>query len=170
MIPRAMLQLKDRVTETPDGVEWRIGQLWVSRPMPKWRKVSIGDGAAEATWNIPIPDAGSVDDLATGVLIVVGAIVFAVVLIPLLLFGIELIILGLLIAAGILGRGLLGRPWVVRATPAGRQDQALAWKVSGLRRSGRVIDEVSDSLASGLPPLPAEAEQTLLTEKASVPS
>jgi hypothetical protein len=110
-----MLQLRNRVVETPQGVSWRIGRLWVSRPMPRWRRVRLGDGASDAAWNIPIPDVGSIDDLAAVVFVLVGAVVFAVVLIPLLLFGAELIIVGLLIAAGILGRSILGRPWVVRA-------------------------------------------------------
>jgi hypothetical protein len=78
------------------------------------------------------------------------------VLIPLLFFGIELIVLGLLIALGVLGRGLLGRPWVVRAAPLTGHDGELTWSVSGWRRSNRLIDEVADSIAHGLPPAPAE--------------
>jgi hypothetical protein len=61
------------------------------------------------------------------------------------------------IAAGILGRGLLGRPWVVRATPREDPANALTWKVIGLRRSARVIDEVSSALAGGLDPSPSDA-------------
>jgi hypothetical protein len=159
-----MLHLRESVVESPDGVTWRIGRLWVSRSLPRWRKVNLGDAAAEGAWSIPVPDVGSVDDLAAVVLIVIGAVVFAVILAPLLLFGIELIIVGLLIAAGILGSSLLGRPWVVRATPAGGRDRALAWRVRGLRRSARVIDEVAASLVSGFPPAPVEAAETLLTE------
>jgi hypothetical protein len=162
-----MFRIRNRVVETPSGVEWRIGRLWVSRPMPRWRRVRLGDAASDAAWNIPVPDVGSVDDLGTAVLIVVGVVVFAAVLIPLLLFGIELIIVGLLIAAGILGRGLLGRPWVVRATPASGQDRVLAWKVSGLTRSARVIDEVAESLAKGLSPAPSETAEALLTVPAA---
>jgi hypothetical protein len=159
-----MLARRDRVVDAPDGLQWRVGRLWVGRGMPRWRKVHIGEGVEEAAWNIPIPDVGSVDDLASVVVIVVGAVVFAVVLIPLLLFGIELIILGLLIGAGILGRAFLGRPWVVRATPAGGHERALAWRVRGLRRSARVIDEVAASLAHGLQPAPAEAAGMLMTD------
>lgn len=156
-----MLRLRTRVVETPGGVKWRIGRLWAGRRLPRWRRVRLGDAGAEAAWSLPIPDGGSPEDLAAGVVILVGAVVFAVVLIPLLLFGIELIILGLLVAAGILGRALLARPWVVRAIPASGHDAALGWKVTGLRRSGRVIDEVAAALTSGLPPAPAEAAETL---------
>jgi hypothetical protein len=162
-----MLRVRDRVVVAPSGVEWRIGRLWVSRRLPRWRRVHLGEGASDAAWNIPIPDVGSVDDLAAVVLIVVGAVVFAVVLVPLLLFGIELIIVGLLIAAGILGRSLLGRPWIVRASPASDDDRVVAWKVSGIRRSTRVIDEVATSLTNGLPPAPAEAAEPLPGSPAS---
>lgn len=156
-----MLGLGNRVVETPDGVQWRIGRLWIGRPLPRWRRVRLGDAGSEAAWMIPISDGGSPEDLAAGVVILVGAVVFAVVLIPLLLFGIELIIVGVLVAAGILSRALLARPWVVRATPASGHDRALAWRVSGLRRSGRVIDEVAAALVAGLAPAPSEAESLL---------
>jgi hypothetical protein len=129
--------------------------------------VRLGEASEDAAWQIPVPEIGSLDDLAAGVLVIVGVVVLAVVLIPLLLFGIELIIVGLLIAAGVLGRGLPGRPWIVRATPVSGQDRALAWKVGGLRRSGRVIDEVAASLIDGRPPAPGEAAEAVLTEAAS---
>jgi hypothetical protein len=96
------------------------------------------------------------DNPAMALLLLVGVVVVAVIVIPLLLFGIELILLGLLIASGILGRALLGRPWVVCAVPASGHDTDLRWKVAGWRRSGRLIDEVSASLTSGIPPAPSE--------------
>jgi hypothetical protein len=156
--------MRNRVVDTPDGVQWRVGRLWIGRRLPKWRRVRLGEASSDAAWNIPIPDVGSVDDLAAMVVVVVGAVIVAVVLIPLLLFGVELIALGLLIAAGILGRALLGRPWVVRATPAGGHARALAWNVTGLRRSARVIEEVAEALTAGVPPAPAEAADPLLIE------
>jgi hypothetical protein len=118
----------------------------------------VGGATGEAAmWNMP--DFGSLDDIATGVVIAVGALVVAVVLIPLLLFGIELIVVGLLVAGGILGRGLLGRPWFVQATPVGDAAGALAWKVTGWRRSSRLIDEVAASLSDGRTPAPSEAAE-----------
>jgi hypothetical protein len=145
-------------------VQWRIGRLWINRRLPKWRRVRLGDTASDAAWSAPVPDVGSLEDLAGGLAIILGVVVLTLVLIPLLLFGIELILLGLLIALGILGRGLLGRPWVVRATPDGGNGGALAWRVVGWRRSARVIDEVAASLTSGQTPAPAEALESLPTE------
>jgi hypothetical protein len=147
-------------------VQWRVGRVWIGRGLPRWRKVRVGDGAGEAAW-ATVPDVGSVEGLEAMIVLVVGALVLAVVLIPLLLFGIELIVLGLLIAAGIVGRGFLGRPWVVRAVPAAGQDPALAWKVVGLRRSRRLIDEVAGSLQHGLAPAPAERCEALLAPGAA---
>ncbi len=159
-----MLGFGHRVIEAPDGLQWRIGRLWINRRLPKWRRVRLGDTASDAASVAPLPDAGLLEDLAGGVAVLVGIVVFAVVLIPLLLFGIELIVLGLLIALGILGRGLLGRPWVVRATPDGGRGGALAWRVVGWRRSARVIDEVAASLTNGQLPAPAEALESLPAE------
>jgi hypothetical protein len=159
-----MLGLRQRVVEAPEGVQWRIGRLWINRRLPKWRRVRLGETASDAASIAPLPDAGLLEDFAGGVAVLVGIVVVAVVLIPLLLFGIELILLGLLIALGILGRGLLGRPWVVRAAPVSGQGGALAWRVAGWRRSARVIDEVAASLSNGQPPVPAEASEAPATE------
>ena len=143
-----------RGVTTPSGVEWRIGRQWIGRRLPRWRRVRLGGAAAES---VSMPDAISLEEPGTALLIAVGAVVVAVILIPLLLFGIELMIVGLLIAASILGRGLLGRPWVVRAVPSSGHETELVWRVVGWRRSGRLIDEVAASLESGLAPLPRES-------------
>jgi hypothetical protein len=161
------MRLEGRIVSGPSGIEWRVGRRWLSRGLPRWRKVRIGgdagrEGAAEAAaWSIP--DLGSLDDLGAAIAIVVGLIVLAVVLVPLLLFGIELIIAGLVIAVGVVGRGLLGRPWVVQAAPADDRARAQAWRVVGWRRSGRLIDEVTASLAAGLEPAPVEPAEVILT-------
>jgi hypothetical protein len=148
-----------RVVQTPSGQQWRVGRRWINRELPRWRKVRLDGASSDAAWSMPMPDGGSLDDIGVALLVLVGAVIVAVILIPLLLFGVELIILGLAIAAGILGRGLLGRPWVVRAMPHEDPASALTWKVAGLRRSARVIGEVSSALASGLDPSPSEAAE-----------
>jgi len=148
-----------RSLTTPTGVEWTVGRVWVTRPKPRWRKVHAEGAASEAAWITPMPDGG-LDELGAWVLIVVGSIVFAVILIPLLLFGIELIILGLLIALGILGRGFFRRPWIVKASSVDGSDER-AWKVVGLWRSHKVINEVADALRAGIEPAPAEPAESV---------
>lgn len=98
---------------------------------------------------------GGPSDFAASLAIAVGAVIAAVIVIPLLLFGIELILLGLLIAIGILGRGLLGRPWIVEARASGAAVPAYMWRVSGWRHSALLIDEVATALSAGLSPRPA---------------
>lgn len=142
-----------RETTAPDGVRWRVSRIWVERPMPRWRKMSL-DGAGDAAWLAP--DGGPDESLVTWLVLVIGAIVVAVVLIPLLLFGIELILLGVLIAAAILGRALLGRPWLIRARALDGGGPEMAWRAVGWRRSGRVIDEIVSALSSGGTPHPLE--------------
>lgn len=153
------LRVGARVVKTPSDQEWQVGRRWINRELPRWRKVRVGGASSDAAWSMPMPDGGSLDDIGLALLILVGVLVVAVILIPLLLFGAELILLGLAVAAGILGRGLLGRPWVVRATPHEDPANALTWRVVGLRRSARVIDEVTSALASGLDPSPSEAAE-----------
>jgi hypothetical protein len=142
------MHLGGRSVSAPDGARWRVARRWIGRGLPRWRRVHAGDAALEA---LSTPDG---DDLATSLAIAVGALVVAVILIPLLLFGAEMIVLGLLIAGGILGRSLLGRPWVVQAVD--EHDRRLSWQVSGWRRSARLIEEVAGALEHGRTPTPSE--------------
>ena len=85
---------------------------------------------------------------------VVAVLAAVLILIPLLFFGVELIILGALLAAGVLGRVLLGQPWVIEARSSdpltsGRQ---LEWRVTGWRKSHKLIDHVASDLAAGREP------------------
>jgi hypothetical protein len=121
--------------------------------------VTGGETAEAAWWSAP--DGGGPDGFTAGIAILIGALVVAVVLIPLLLFGVELSLVAVLIAASSVGRGLLGRPWVVQARCAENPPRTLAWKVVGWRRSSRLIDEVVASLANGRDPAPAEAAERI---------
>jgi hypothetical protein len=153
------MRIGTRVVRTPAGVEWRVGRRWISRRLPRWRKVRVGKpregDVAEAV--LTIPDPGGLDDIGAAILVFVGLVVVVFVVVPLLLFGVELIILGLVLAASIAGRALLGRPWVVQASPVEGDAQVMAWKVSGWRTSARAIGEVATALEAGLDPVPGEA-------------
>jgi hypothetical protein len=152
------LVIGSRVARTPAGMEWRIGRRWIGRGLPRWRKVRFGKSRAGETAEaaLMLPDIGGVDDIGAAVLVVVAVAVIAIVVVPLLLFGVELIVLGLVIAAGILGRALLGRPWVVQAVPVDGEAQVVTWRVSGWRRSARVIEEIVAALNAGRDPMPSE--------------
>jgi hypothetical protein len=63
-----------------------------------------------------------------------------------------LVLTGVAIAAGLIGRLVFRRPWIVEATSTGRPPQTLVWKVPGWRRSGRLIDEITEALAAGQDP------------------
>ena len=101
-----------------------------------------------------MPDTG---DLESILLVIVGLIVLVCVVIPLLLFGIELIAVGAVgcvLAASLTGRLLLGRPWVVEARPLALADdrRVLERKVSGWRRSNRLIGTIVSELSAGRDP------------------
>lgn len=152
------MRVGSRLVRTPAGEEWLVGRRWVTRERPRWRRVPARKAAAEALW---APDIGGPDGLEFTLAVIAGAVVVAVIVIPLLLFGIELILLGLLVAAGIVGRGLLGRPWIVQARRASESAAVFGWKMSGWRRSARLIDEVASALSAGLEPSPAEAQESI---------
>jgi hypothetical protein len=145
--------------KTPSSIEWRVGRQWISRGLPRWRRVRLGERseqALDAGWFVPVSDIGTSEGLEVLLGAIVAAVVIAVIVIPLLLFGIELIIAGLVVAAGILARSAFGRPWIVHAIPSANPAGALAWEVKGWRRSARLIEEVATELAAGLTPSPVE--------------
>ena len=146
---------KTRVV-TPDGAEWTVGRRWMTRHVRRsW--ASRREAGSELLTGASFPGGDwAGDGLEGAVVIIAGLAVLALVLVPLLLFGVELIIVGFVLAASLLGRILLRRPWTVEARivrPAGSGRQ-LEWRVPGWRRSGKVIEEITQDLAAGRDPTP----------------
>ena len=145
------IQVGPRRVVAVDGVEWTVGRRWLT-PRLGWtwkRRGVAADGLSTLGQGL-----GGVDFGEQGVLVAVGVMAAIVILIPLLFFGFELIVFGVLLAAGIVGRVLLRRPWVIAArcsAPPGSGRQ-LEWRVTGWRKSGRLIDEVVSDLAAGREP------------------
>lgn len=42
-----MVSVGARTVREPSGQEWRVGRRWISRRMPRWRKVRMGKVRAE---------------------------------------------------------------------------------------------------------------------------
>ena len=82
------------------------------------------------------------------------AVAAALILIPLLFFGVELLILGAFLAAGLVSRVFLRSPWLggARSSDPLTSGRQLEWRVSGWRRSGKLIDQVVADLAAGSEP------------------
>lgn len=153
------IRVGSRRVKTPSGTEWQVGRQWISRGLPRWRRVRLGEGSEQtldAAWSVPVIDVGSFDSLEVLLGGIVAAVVIAVIVIPLLLFGIELIVAGLIVAASIVARSIFGRPWIVLATPSADPTGALAWEIKGWRRSAQLIEQVAAELAAGLTPSPVE--------------
>ena len=130
---RAARALTVKVVD-PDAVEWEVGRRWLERPGWSRRRDVDGDGWWYA-------DGGDVDGLL-GIALVVAFVL-------LLVFGLPLLVavLGLVVAlGGLVARVLLGRPWLVEAR---NERGELAWRVRGVRRSRRAVEEVAAALARG---------------------
>jgi hypothetical protein len=111
---------------------------------------AVSSGGGGSDWFTAFDDT----DLVGGLLLLVGAVVFALVLIPILLFGFELVIAGVLLAAGLAGRTVLGKPWTVEARALDGSDRIVCWRVTGWRRSKKLIDQLRHDLAAGREPEP----------------
>jgi hypothetical protein len=162
-------KLDTREVTAPSGTTWRVHRTWVRGYGPRF------EGRLRRAWDVTPGNFASqlgqgfdVGDSAAAAIAVIVALVIAVfVIVPLLLFGIELIAIGAAIAVGALGRLFLGRPWIVVAQSLDGPGVGFAWKVCGIRRSPRVIDEVARALGAGEEPQPGvPAERIALPRRA----
>lgn len=155
------IRLGSKQVTTPSGEEWSVGRRWISRRLPRLRRLRLDrevEPGLDSGWQLPGDidldlDLG-LDELGVVIVLIVLAALLVLLAVPLLLFGIELIVIGLLIAAGIASRIVLGHPWVVTATPKSDDASVLIWEIKGWRNSGDLIEKVSTELASGATPLP----------------
>jgi hypothetical protein len=146
------VRLDARTVSAPTGAVWRVRRRWLSRRLPRLRRVS-GDAAGEVAsqpggW-LPF-DIGDVGDLEAWLVAIAALVLIIFVLVPVLLFGFELIIVGVLLATGIIGRLFLGRPWIIEANSS--SGETLTWEVAGWRQSRHALDETARALAAGREP------------------
>jgi hypothetical protein len=143
-----------RVT-TPSGVDWHVGRRWLLRRVgvPFSERRERAHDVTGLTWR----DGFNQVDGGGTFLIIAAVVAVILVVLPLLLFGIELIIVGVVLAATLLGRVVAKRPWVIeaRSLDPWAADRVLEWRVTGWRRSQRLIDEIVSDLATGREPNPA---------------
>lgn len=168
MLCSFMLTTRRRVT-TPDGTTWSIGRSWVGKRRLEtwaWRREGSADGML---WNFPGTFFDGVD-LEGGVILLIGAVVVALVIIPLILFGIELLILGCVLAIGVVGRSIFGKPWTVTANPADGKGDTAVWRVRGWRKSAELIDLICTDLQSGDGPPTGPPNATFIGEAEPEPN
>jgi hypothetical protein len=92
--------------------------------------------------------------IALIVIAIAAATVFTIfVLVPALIFLCWALLVGVVIA----WHTVTDRPWIVEAREHRDAPDVQAWAVVGWAQSRRVIDEVAEAIASGLPPNPAGA-------------
>lgn len=114
-------------------------------------------------------ETGAAGSVATAALkwILIIAVIAAItaftifVALPFILFLLQLALVGLVI----LWREATGRPYIVEAREVRPAPSVRAWKVVGLRRSQRVIDEVAEAIRRGAEPLPTDAEAVVVTRR-----
>lgn len=152
-----------REVTVPSGTTWRVHRTWARGYGPRF------EGRLRRAWNVTPGDF--VDQLGQGldvgdsaavaIAVIVALVVAVFVIVPLLLLGIELIIVGVAIALGTLARLFLARPWIVVAESLDGPGVEFAWKVSGIRRSRQLVDEVASSLEAGAEPEPQQPAERI---------
>lgn len=157
--------IRSRTVRAPDGTAWTIRRRWA--PRPRWRgrrRERTRDPNAERRgrwldWLPDIPNIDFGDELAAGLLIVLGLVIFVVFMIfigwPLLLFLLEtLLIIPVTFVIGVIGRVLFRRPWTLEAS--GGPGRRVEWNVVGWRASSQAAERMGWIIAAGNT-LPAEA-------------
>jgi hypothetical protein len=148
----------------PDGGEWRVRRLWSPRLQGEtlwaraWRKVRRG--VRRSADLAQVPDAGCLVDglegLAIALAVLAAVVVVVLVGIPLLLALLDMVLIVLLTVLGIGARVVFRRPWTVEAV--GPDEVRRTWRVVGWRASSQAVDDISNTLAHGGPPPPADRE------------
>ena len=120
---------------------------WLSRELPRWRRVETdGGGFGLDDWGL---DDSIVAGIVLGLAVAIATILLFVLVIPAIVFVAELAaVLVLAIGAG-LSRVLLRRPWLVEARAGG---EALQWNVVGWRASGRAVKTIATAIERGEDP------------------
>jgi hypothetical protein len=92
----------------------------------------------------------TLEDVAVGLVLVVGALVLFVVVVPLLAALVDLVVLLLVALVGLGARIVFRRPWIVEA----RADDGTVhrWRVVGWRAGGEGRDEIAQMLTAGVVP------------------
>jgi hypothetical protein len=158
-----------RAVLAPDGRMWKVGRQWLPFRVRLRRERELPD----PSW------AGNLFDLADlslgGILVglsiaILGAVLLLIVW-PLVALAIEVAIVLIVFLVALAGRLVLRRPWRIVARSRSPVRATLAWHVVGWRASGRVIEEVADSLAAGAAePRPAGAERVLVEDRVNRPA
>lgn len=128
------------------------GRRWVVRRRlrwPRWRQVGQdADDLVALGWVSGDSDAAGI--VLSMLIAVVVALVIILVL-PLVLFSAEVL---LVLGAIALFRGT----WILEATTADQPETRRAWRVRGLRRSKRAMQEVIGELRAGVDAAPREGQ------------
>jgi VIT1/CCC1 family predicted Fe2+/Mn2+ transporter len=134
---------------SPDGTEWTVRPRWRAGPdvrIPhRWRGRR---GRGDLLDFADLPLGG--DDLVSGIVFFVVAIVFVVLVVflvwPLIAIAVELLIAVLLVGVAAIGRLAFGKPWVIEAVSPRR---TLRYEVRGYGAMRRVVTEIADQLQTG---------------------
>jgi hypothetical protein len=147
----------------PDGRMWKVGRQWLPFRVKIRRERELPD--VDPSWwvdPLALADAG-LGGLIVGLGIAVTVTFLILFVWPVVAIALELVILFLALIVATAGRFVLRRPWRIVARSRSAGPATLAWHVVGWRESGRVIDEVADSLAGGNPePSPRGASRVML--------
>jgi hypothetical protein len=135
-----------RVT-APNGATWRVGRRWLPGKLTLWRRKKKDRSAMGDLFGDPAVSASPDGFTALLFVLFMLFLLLTVVVFPFVIIAVELLIVVGVLVGGLGGRLFLRKPWTIRARAADGRD--LTWQAPGLRRSGRVRDEVAAALALG---------------------
>jgi uncharacterized membrane protein YphA (DoxX/SURF4 family) len=106
------------------------------------------------------------DEAPGGFLLILALVLVAVVgilfVLPFFVLIVEILLVALVATLGIVFRIVFRRPWLVEAfAEEGAYRKHFIWKVSGVQRSGVVVDQVAEQIRVGVP-IPTSIDATLV--------
>jgi hypothetical protein len=94
--------------------------------------------------------------------LVLAAVIGILFVLPFFVLIVEILLVALVATLGIVFRIVFRRPWLVEAfAEEGAYRKHFIWKVSGIQRSGVVVDQVAEQIRLGVP-TPTPTDGTLV--------
>jgi hypothetical protein len=151
-----------RTVTAPDGTSWTVGPRWSSTKgvrLPRRQRHGRDDSRSFDPCDVGFLFDDFVAMLLAAIAFVVVVLLLVFVVWPLLALAVELLVAALLLVAGLIGRVVFGRPWTVEAKSSA--GEVRTWQVRGYGAMRRTVREVSEQLAAGWEPAPADAVPAL---------
>jgi hypothetical protein len=162
--------MKQVVIKDPNGLRWIVRRRWLPWSI-RWRGPDRKrkEAGEDSGWLHVFDFADPLlwfDEAPGGFILILALVLAAVVgilfVLPFFVLIVEILLVALVATLGIVFRIVFRRPWLVETfAEEGAYQKHFIWKVTGVQRSGVVVDQVAEQIRAGIP-IPTPTDATLV--------